>query len=371
MSPDCSAPIIIVIPSLVGGGAERVASILAAEFSKYHRTILVTFKGNTLESYKLPQHVEVFSLHEEYSRTSYVFRPLRRIFRILRIINGYQNPRLLSLLESANLPTLIAGLLLRILGRKLRISVSVRNNPRYVHFIHKWFCFMLYPFADNVICLSKGVLNDTAWQLSNLSNKIFLPNPVVINADLTTYNSDFFFKRDRPFIFTAGRLVSQKNHIYLINSYVSSRLWQTHDLLIFGDGPKRDSLIAIIEATDMTRFIQLKGRFTDLMPIFKAADAFVLSSTYEGLGNVILESMAAKCLVISVDCDYGPRELIGANHQRGILCDGENSLSLIGGLNALKAVPPEHRALMTNAAYQYVKTNHDSLIVSREWLRVI
>jgi GalNAc-alpha-(1->4)-GalNAc-alpha-(1->3)-diNAcBac-PP-undecaprenol alpha-1,4-N-acetyl-D-galactosaminyltransferase len=371
MSPDCSAPIIIVIPSLFGGGAERVASILAAEFSKYERTILITFKGNTLESYKLPQNVEMFSMHEEYSRTSYVFRPLRRIFRILRIINGYQNPRLLSLLESANLPTLIAGLLLRIVGKKLRISVSVRNNPRFVHLIHKWFCFILYPFADNVICLSRGVLNDPAWQLSYLCNKIFLPNPVVINPELKSYNCGFLFKTDRPFIFTAGRLVNQKNHIYLINCYVASRLWQTHDLLIFGDGPKRDSLIAKIKATNMTRFIQLKGRFNDLMPVFKAADAFVLSSTYEGLGNVILESMAANCLAISVDCDYGPRELIGDNHQRGILCDGENSLSLIGGLNALSALSPEQRGLMTNAAYQFVKSNHDSLIVCREWMREI
>jgi glycosyltransferase involved in cell wall biosynthesis len=80
--------------------------------------------------------------------------------------------------------------------------------------------------------------------------------------------------------------------------------------MFVGDGAGRDALLSLARELGVAERVVLAGFHPDPTPFYKTADLFVLSSDYEGFGNVIVEAMACGTPVVSTDCPSGPGEIL-------------------------------------------------------------
>jgi glycosyltransferase involved in cell wall biosynthesis len=149
-----------------------------------------------------------------------------------------------------------------------------------------------------------------------------------------------FFDEKNQVIIGVGRLTRAKRFDRLIRVFksVHEALPQAR-LIIVGDAEKRQELQALIDDLKLNDHVQIVGFKKNPYAWISKADVFVLSSDYEGFPNSVLESMACGTPVVSVDCPFGPSEII----ENGI--DAE-----LVPLDDDKALAERIRALLTDKA---------------------
>ena len=89
-------------------------------------------------------------------------------------------------------------------------------------------------------------------------------------------------------------------------------------LMILGDGELKQQLTDLINELNLHDSIELIGFVSNPLKYYYRANIFVLSSTVEGLPNVLIEAMMCGCTPVSTDCPTGPREIL-TNKKYGYL----------------------------------------------------
>ena len=87
---------------------------------------------------------------------------------------------------------------------------------------------------------------------------------------------------------------------------------QTRDvrLILLGEGPLHADLLALAESLGVAERVSLPGFQPNPLPFMRRAAVLVVSSAYEGFGNVLVEALACGTPVVSTDCPYGPAEIL-------------------------------------------------------------
>jgi glycosyltransferase involved in cell wall biosynthesis len=116
---------------------------------------------------------------------------------------------------------------------------------------------------------------------------------------------------DKKYIVACGRFKPVKGFAGLIRAF--EKVAQFHPdihLIVLGDGPLKQELQDLAEALGLKDRVLFPGFVSNIAPWLARAKVFVLSSQSEGFPNVLLEAMALKTAVVSVDCTAGPREIL-------------------------------------------------------------
>jgi glycosyltransferase involved in cell wall biosynthesis len=142
----------------------------------------------------------------------------------------------------------------------------------------------------------------------------------------------------------AGRLFPQKGFDQLIEALGTPRLRARNvELIIAGEGPSRGTLESLAAAHGLADRVHLLGHREDLPSVFRAADAFVLSSLYEGMSNALMEAMALglPCVVTPVE---GVQELV-VHEQCALVVEASASEPIAAALGRLLEDPALARRL--------------------------
>jgi glycosyltransferase involved in cell wall biosynthesis len=302
--------VLFLLPSLGGGGAERVMVTLA---NRLDRTRFEPHLG-VLEKTG-PSREEVrpdVIVHDlRVRRVRYGFVAAARLAWQLR-------PRaVLSTLGELNLMLILVRPLLpgalRLLVRESTVVSSRLERdvtwPRLLAALYG----RLYPKADAIICPSEYVLRDLVEHLGVPRSKLTrICNPLDVDrvrrlAELSPNP----YQGPGPHLVSAGRLVPVKAFDRMLEA-MSALLpsFPGADLTILGEGPLEAELRALAGRLQLAGCARFGGFQANPYPWLSHADLFVLSSHYEGLPNAVLEALALGTPVVAVDCPGGAREVL-------------------------------------------------------------
>jgi glycosyltransferase involved in cell wall biosynthesis len=331
--------IAFVLPNMHGGGAERVAlSLIKHLIDLGHSVDLVLAKAEGELLPLVPSTVRVVDL--QTARLRGTLKGLWRYFR-------REKP---DAVQISMWPLTIIGILARRLARsKARLVVSDHANftaqfagrDRLLGLIG-WSMRLLYPLADARICVSDEVGSDLA-HISGLKQSCFrtVYNPIAPSAKKTSRAAaDRVWTGDERRILAVGALKGQKNHALLLRAFAVVHCRKPANLLILGEGPLRAALEAQAIELGIEEFVAMPGFRLDPVPFYVSADLFVLSSDYEGFGNVLVEAMAVGLPVVSTDCPSGPREIL-EDGKYGRLTPVGNVEALAEAIEATFDNPPD------------------------------
>ncbi len=152
-----------------------------------------------------------------------------------------------------------------------------------------------------------------------------------------------------PVIVTAGRLVPVKDHASLLAAFALLRAHRPARLVIFGEGPLEGELRAEARRLGIADAILFPGYVNDPAACYRKADLFILSSTSEGFGNVLIEAMAHGVPIVSTDAPHGPREIL-ADGKYGFLVPVGDPAALAAAMEQALDAPLPASLLQGRAA---------------------
>lgn len=335
------AKLVFHVPSLIGGGAERVWVLMANEMARRgHDTTLLVWNGSGPNARHVADNVHLVDFAIPLFAGERFGKPatLRGLWRMAWFLRRHRPDAVFSAPEFANLVTALA---LQLGGSPAKFfpsfhaAAALRDN-RAGSEAARLMAGVMARRATRAIAVSHGIAGDLggsgrigADRIAVIHNP--LPPPSPTSAIEHDWSRELTAARaaGMPVIITAGRLAAVKDHRSLIEAFGLLRRERPAKLAILGDGPLRADLAALVAERGLSADVILPGFVPDIRPHLAAADLFVLTSTSEGFGNVIVEAMAAGVPVVSTDCPHGPREIL----QDGML--GE--LTPIGDAAAIAA----------------------------------
>ena len=156
-------------------------------------------------------------------------------------------------------------------------------------------------------------------------------------------------ERSGRLLVTVGRLVRMKDHETLLRAL--ALLPSDVRLVIFGEGRQRRRLAALAKRLGITDRLDLPGFSDNPFADVARADAFVLSSRFEGSPNALLEAIAVGTPAVATDCPSGPREIL-EDGRYGLLVPMGDPRALADAVLATLNDPPSSEAL-AEAADRY------------------
>lgn len=305
--------IAVFMPSLRGGGAQRVMLTLTDGFTRAGVSVdlvLMQAAGEYLN--EVPPGVRVVDLGAA--------RTLTGVPALVRYLHRERPTALLSTVSHANVVALWARRMARVPTRVVvresnTMSDNSRGSLRRRQRLVPSLARRCYPWADAIVAVSEGVAGDLARTTRLPTERILvLPNPIV-TPELTAMAREplshpWFADGEPPVVLAVGRLAKQKDFPTLLRAFGLVRRRRPVRLVVLGEGPERAVLESLAEAIGVSGEVALPGFVSNPFPYMARAGVFVLSSAWEGMPGVLIQALACGAPVVATDCPSGPRELL-------------------------------------------------------------
>lgn len=325
--------VMFFLPSAAGGGAEKAFALLANTFAHNGVKTSIAFAkpGGPIRSL----------LAENVSCIDLMCRSTLRATRSLaKTLLHEQVTHLITGIGNADVVGALASWIGNYRGRRI---ASVHTSPvmstgqgtsirqRIVG------CLLpqVYKTADHVVCCSHGVSDELAHYFGVCRDRITtIYNPIDINeiqAKASLYHN---YSLPKNYFAALARLEPVKNLEFMLTAFAKACQSNDFYLVICGDGSLRESLIKRSHELGVAKKIIFLGYLDNPYPVLAGAKALLVTSKYEGFGNVIVEAMSLGVPTISVNCPFGPSEIID-NHTSGLLVPSDDIEAFCYAMNKL------------------------------------
>jgi glycosyltransferase involved in cell wall biosynthesis len=227
-----------------------------------------------------------------------------------------------------------------------------------------------YTQADRVIALSSGVGEGLAKQLPTIVKRVLVIPNAGYDQEVENLAQDTpaIAVPQGPWFLGCGRLTSQKDFLTLLRAFARIKDETGAELWILGEGEERPSLQREIAALQLQSSVCLPGFVHNPLAFMARANAFVLSSRWEGFGNVLTEAMACGTPVISTDCPHGPGEILQGGRWGDLVPVGD----VVALAEAMRRSLRERAQVQTRAAAarEYV-VRFEASEITRQYERAI
>ena len=270
----------------------------------------------------ISKDVEILDISPETRREIIGLRFINSICRVAGQLKKSCPDIVVSALPGTCIKVTVAKLFCKLNFRYIHRETNIvfrsqfRNNVFSLkkEVIRKLYAFS-YKIADTVIANS----DDTKFSIMKCyhvpGNKIItLPNPVICSSIIDQYKQSDIADPEFPrkkYILSVGRLVEQKGYDVLIKAYSEiAKHFKDIDLVILGSGPLKDDLLLLCKTLGCEKSVHILDFRKNVYDYYLHCELFVLSSRFEGFGNVVVEALAFGKPAIVTDCKGGPHIIV-------------------------------------------------------------
>lgn len=338
------------IPDMRGGGAERVALLLINQMVCLgHSVDLIVLRkeGELLEA--IPESVNIVALGDGRVRNA--------LFSLCKYLRSENPDHLIVSMWPLTTVSVVAS---QFAGYKGRLVLSEHNTlsltPQALGksgFLLRLCMRLVNHLKGEVVGVSQGVIDDLhLLGLPEKSGRV-IHNPILMSEGTVLPDSwlshPWVAEKDSWKILAVGSLKKQKDYPSLLKSVsLLKQKGVNVQLLILGQGDLDREIFRLCSELDIEDCVFLGGFVSDPAPFYRRADLFVLSSAWEGFGNVIVEALAVGTPVVSTDCKSGPAEIL-ENGKYGKLVPVGDSAALATAIAESLSEPFDPEALKARA----------------------
>ncbi len=364
--------VLALIPTLACGGAERVLANLANDWAErlgwQVRIVLLDTPGS--QFFQLAAGVECMGLALS-AESSHPFAAIgancKRIVAIRRALADFQPQVAVAFMSQCNVLLSIASV-----GTGIPCIGTEHSHPPRIKLGWSWEALRRWSYGG-MYAVTALTHESKAWILKETRAKrcAFIPNGVVypLPSNPPTLDPSSVGGVGKHRLLAVGRLSPEKGFDLLLAAFAPlTHLHSSWDLVIVGEGEQRAALTADIAQRGMSHCVFLPGRAGNIGDWYASAQLFVLSSRYEGFGNVLVEALAYGVPCVSFDCEFGPKEIIQQGVD-GILVPPGDSEALASALGAIMTNAPL-RKQMSDAA-RLRDPGHANAKIHTQWEQLL
>ena len=342
--------ILFAIDALTGRGAEKVVLNLSEALLKLGHQVTIVIYEDIVE-FEIDSRIHLYSLKPSAHQGNRIFSRLTdrknaNIFQALlsqiEAIHGHVDlilsalPRIDRILSRIN-----DNRIFHVIHNPLSLQNGIRKNSWRKKLSRIWHMKRMYD-GRQIIVVSAGIGDDLIKyvmihpaSLKTIYNPFHFDKIKKLATEQLKFPSKIIVK---DYLLHIGALtLQQKRHDVLIKAFALSGL--TCNLVLLGKGKDEKKIRALIKNHGLSDRVFLAGFQANPYPWIKRARMLVLSSDYEGFGNVLIEAMALNIPALSTNCPTGPSEIFSQEMSECLVPNG-NIEALAEKMRKFYAKPP-------------------------------
>ena len=340
--------------SILIGGAEKQAILLAKALNKKYKVWLIVYYGEKVEQ-KYLDIVKSNNINIEFLNGNH----FQRVFSFYKFLKYEAIDVIFSYLLTTNFIGAVIG---KIAGVKYLFG-GIRNAK-----LEKG-KFIIQRFIQNHLT-TKTIYNNYRG-IENLSNKGFDSRKAIVIPNCFEHNNDVIIRerKEQVTILSLGRFVEQKDWFTALESIKLVRARFTNfKYYIVGYGKLENQIRKWIISNGASEYIIIVINPSNVNKYYKLADIYLQTSLFEGLSNTVMEAMSFSLPLITTD--VGDNDRLVKNKKNGYLCNLENTEQVVKNI-LIFCNSYEKRIKFGKKSYNILKENYSNKIFQKKYLNLI
>lgn len=292
--------ITFVTSTLHSGGSERVMALLANSLSE---------RGYDVEIICINKHLVFYPIHEKvrisFAEDEVGTSVIKKACWLRKHIKSEKPDVVIAFMLEVYCMTLFS-----LMGVKIPVISSERIDPHFFGRVKGFMRWVLLRRTTHLVVqttqiksfYSKAIQARTTIIANPVTDKVFEIEPVE--------------KENR--LIAVGRLAYQKNYPMMFQAFKNvMEEFPDYKLVVYGDGPQRDSLQLTVDRLELTDRVLLPGKTERIIEEMNASKVFLMTSDFEGMSNAMLEALCVGLPIVTTDVS-GASDLV-VNGENGFI----------------------------------------------------